>query len=108
MNERNKATIRATKDEGIFDLMIVSNGGRNRIDKPGLTATEVCDCLFSGPLVDFLEFGLDGKPVNHEAIHAEAKRRGKSIINQGPCPGCGRTTSADPSCAVCGVPWPSA
>lgn len=108
MSERNRATIWATNVEGIFNMMILSNEGHTRIDKPGLTAVEVCDFLFSGPLVDFLEFDVDGKAVNHEAIHAEAHRRGKSIVSQGPCPGCGRTTSADPSCPVCGVPWPSA
>lgn len=108
MSERNKASIRSTKVEGKFDMMIRPTGSEKFIDKVGLTAVEVCDYLFSGPLVDFLEFDINGNAVNHEAIHAEAQRRGKSIVNEGPCPTCRNTTSANPSCPECGVPLPSA
>ena len=108
MSERNRATIWATKVEGRFNLTILPSGDGERIDKPGLTAVEVVDHIFSGPLIDFTEFDVDGKPVNHEAIHAEARRRGKSIVGVRPCDTCGNTTETDPSCPECGAPWTNA
>ena len=108
MSERNRATIWATKVEGRFNMMILSTGGHERFDKHDLTAVEVVDYLLSGPLIDILEFDVDGKPVNHEAIHAEARRRDKSIGRQRPCGTCGSITMANPSCPECGAPWTSA
>ena len=108
MSERNRASIWATAVEGRFNLIVLPSGDSKRIDKPDLTAVEVVDYLFSGPLIDFREFDINGKEVNHEAIHAAARGRGKPIVNQRPCETCGNVTRADPSCPECGVPWPSA
>ena len=108
MNERNKASIRSTNAEGIFDMMIRPIGSETFIEKTGLTAVEVCDYLFAGPLVDFFEFDINGNAVNHAAIHAEAQRRGKTIVEQRPCGACGNTTTVNPSCPECGVPWTNA
>jgi len=108
VSERNKATIWSTDVEGIFDMMIQPTGSDTFIDKKGLTAAEVCDCLFAGPLVEFLEFDSKQNAVNHAAIHAEARRRGKPIVSECPCPTCKHSTSANPSCPECGVPWTNA
>lgn len=108
MITRNEARVWATNVEGRFDLVIRPIGSNDSIEKKNLTAVEVCDYLFSGPLVEFMEFDIKGNAVNHEAIHAEAERRGIRIVNERPCPACGNTTRADPSCPVCGVPWTSA
>lgn len=108
MSKRNKASIRSTDVDGIFDMMIRPSGSETFIHKDGITAAEVCDYLFSGPLVDFFEFDINGNPVNHEAIHAEAQRRGKTIVARRACDTCGSTTSATPSCPECGAPWTNA
>lgn len=108
MSQRNKASIWATDVEGRFNLFVLPSGDFERIDKLGLTAAEVVDYLLSGPLIDFREFDIHGNEINHEAIHAEARRRGKPVMNRRPCDACGKITSADPSCPECGVPWPSA